>query len=57
MELGSSQCQDERQQAQTEICEIPPKHNKNLFAVKVDEEGNRLSGEAVESPTLEKFKR
>ena len=57
MEPGSSQwCQDKRQRAQTEIYEIPPKHKKTLFAVKVDEQGNRLSGEVVESPSLEKFK-
>lgn len=58
MEPGSSQwCQEKRQQAKTEIHEIPPKHKKNLLAVKVDEQGNRVPGEVVEFPSLEKFKR
>lgn len=45
-----------RTRSNSEIYEIPPKNNKNLFVVQLVGQSSRLSGEAVNYPTLEKSK-
>ncbi|KAK4831080.1 hypothetical protein QYF61_015278 [Mycteria americana] len=47
---------DEKQWAQTEIQELPIKHKKNFFTVKVVRHWNRLPRGVVESPCFEIFK-
>ena len=54
--FSGAQGQDKGQWAQVGTQEVPPKHEKNFFPVRVTEQGNWLPREAVESPSLETFK-
>ena len=50
---GKQRPKGENPWAQTEIQEIPLKHKKNFFTVRVVKDWRRLPREAVESPSLQ----
>lgn len=48
--------QDKRQRAETDVQEVPPEHGEELLFQKGNRTLSRLPREAVESPSLERFK-
>lgn len=54
--FSCAQREDERQQTQTEVQEVPSEYKGQYFIVRVSEPWDRLPRKVVDSPSLEIFK-